>query len=144
MEKFQKYCLSVLLVIICSNISAQISNGSIGTDDCRQLYEIYSQFLNSQDCRPSQGFCVKEKPIYNFAIHHKENAIDLIGKIFSTKEQDNPYKNNIEASFSEKEKHSRLLKNFEKNSKENFFAEILYFKTKVSKIRNKDYLDLIG
>jgi hypothetical protein len=46
MEKFQKYCLSVLLVIICSNISAQVINGSVENEDCRQLYEFYHQILN--------------------------------------------------------------------------------------------------
>lgn len=143
MEKFQKYCLSVLLVIICSNISAQVSNGSTGSDNFRQLYEIYHQFLKSQGCEASQRFCTKEKEGIHFAIHHKQNAIDLIGKFFS-KKQNYSHKNTGRTVFSEKEKHDQLLKNFEKNGEENFFAGILYFKSKVSKIRNKDYLDVIS
>jgi hypothetical protein len=143
MEKFQKYCLSVLLVIICSNISAQVSNGVIESEDCKQLYEIYNQFLN-HDCEASSESCIKENQKPNLAIHQKQNAIDLIGKICSEKYQGNLYKNKIGAGFSEEKKHSLLLKNFEKNSKQNLFAEILYFKTKVSKVRNKDYLELIG
>lgn len=142
MEKFQKYCLSVLLVIICSNISAQTGNGSVESDDCR-LYEIYNQFLN-HECEASQKFCVKEKARPNFAIHQKQNAIDSIGKIFPEKGQNYSYKNKKEADSSEKEKHNLLLKNFEKRSKENLLAEISYFKTKVTKVRNKDYLNLIS
>ncbi len=142
MEKFQKYCLSVLLVIICSNISAQASNGSIENENCR-LYEIYNQFLN-HECKASQEFCVKEKTKHNFAIHHKQNALESIGNIFPERQQNHFYKNKTEADFSEKEKHNLLLKNFEKNSKENLFTEILYFKSKVTKVRNKDYLNLMS
>ncbi|WP_415324501.1 hypothetical protein [Chryseobacterium sp. MMS23-Vi53] len=143
MEKFHKYCLSVLLVIICSNISAQISNGTVESEDCKQLYELYNQILN-HDCEVTRQLCVKENSRHNFAINQKQNAIDLIGKIFPEKAKENPYHNKTGANFSEKEKHSLLLKNFEKNRKDNLFAAILYFKSKVSKIRNKDYLELIG
>ncbi|KIC62462.1 hypothetical protein [Chryseobacterium taiwanense] len=142
MEKFQKYCLSVLLVIICSNISAQINNGSLENEDCR-FYEIYNQFLN-HECEGSREFCVKEKSRSNFAIHQKQNIIDIVGKSLFEKHQYRSCTNKLEANFSEKEKHDLLLKNFEKSSKENFFAEILYFKAKVTKVRNKDYLNLIG
>lgn len=142
MEKFHKYCLSVLLVIICSNISAQISNGSVNSEDCKQLYELYNQFLN-QNCERSQEFCVKQNQGHHFAIHDKQNAIDVFGKP-SGKPQFNSFNNKTGTGFSEKEKHSQLLQNFEKNSKENLFADILYFKTKVSKVRNKDYLEVIG
>ncbi|GAA5092466.1 hypothetical protein GCM10023210_21410 [Chryseobacterium ginsengisoli] len=142
MEKFHKYCLSVLLVIICSNISAQINNGNIESEDCKQLYELYNQILN-HGYDASQEICLKESARHNFAINQKQNAIDLIGKIFSVKQQNNFYHNKAGTDFSEKEKHDQLLKNFEKISKENLFAEILYFKTKVSKVRNKDYLNVI-
>lgn len=143
MEKFHKYCLSVLLVIICSNISAQVSNGTSESEDCKQLYELYNQILN-HDFEASQEFCANEKQVHHLAIHHKGNAADLIGKIFSGKKCYYSYKNKSGVGFSEKEKHLQLLKNFEKASKENLFTEILYFKTKVSKVRNKDYLDIVG
>ena len=39
-------------------------------------------------------------------------------------------------------KYDKALINFEKQSKQNDFAENIYFKSKVAKIRNKDYLDL--
>lgn len=143
MEKFHKYCLSVLLVIICSNISAQISSGTAESEDCKQLYELYSRILN-QDCEDLQKTCTKENPVQNKTISQKHNAIDLIGKIFSNKQKNNFHHDKTGKDFSEKEKHDQLLKNFEKNSRENLFAEILYFKTRVSKVRNKDYLDVVS
>jgi len=143
MEKFQKYCLSVLLVIICSNISAQASNGSIKSEDCKKLYEIYSQILG-HECEISQEFCLKEKSICCFAISHKQNAVDLIEKFFSGKQKESPNKNKFGGDSSEKEKHRQLLKNFENSSKNHLFIAILYFKTKVSKVRNKDYLSVIS
>uniref|UniRef100_UPI0030194BD3 hypothetical protein n=1 Tax=Chryseobacterium sp. VD8 TaxID=3081254 RepID=UPI0030194BD3 len=61
-----------------------------------------------------------------------------------SKQKNNFQQNKAGADFSEKEKHDQLLKNFEKNSRETLFAEILYFKTRVSKVRNKDYLDVVS
>ncbi|SIP89806.1 hypothetical protein SAMN05880574_1026 [Chryseobacterium sp. RU37D] len=143
MEKFHKYCLSVLLVIICSNISAQISNESVDNEDCKQLYELYSRILN-YDCSTSPEFCIKKDSKCHLAIHSRQNAGDIIGKIFPGKPEFNLFKNKEGAVFSQKQKHQQLLMNFEKNSEESVFAPILYFKTKVSKVRNKDYLDVIG
>lgn len=39
-------------------------------------------------------------------------------------------------------KYDQALENFEKQSRYNDFAENIYYKSKVAKIRNKDYLDL--
>lgn len=143
MEKFQKYCLSVLLVIICSNISAQISSGNLRSEDCKQLYEIYNQFLNSKESHALEKIFLNEKSRRKFAISDKQNAIDLLGNIFSKKNKNySHHKTGI--AFSEKERHCQILINFLKESKENIFAEVLYFKSKVSKIRNKDYLDLVA
>ena len=143
MEKFHKYCLSVLLVIICSNISAQISNGTVESEDCKQLYELYNRILD-QGGENLQETCAKENPVQKITMHQKQNAIDLVGKMFSNKQKNNFHHYNTGTNFSEKEKHDQLLKNFEKHGRENFFAEILYFKKKVSKVRNKDYLSSIG
>ena len=85
-----------------------------------------------------------EKQVRNLTIHDKGTAADLIGKIYFGKNCEHSYKNKLERVFSNKERHNQLLKNFEKNSIENIFTEILYFKTKVSKVRNKDDLELIG
>ncbi|AYN00971.1 hypothetical protein [Chryseobacterium sp. 3008163] len=141
MEKLHKYCLSVLLVIVCSNISAHTNNGSIKNIDCKQFYEIYSQFLNC-GFETSKEFCLKEKSTRNFTINHKRNAVDLFGNYILEKQQNNSYHKKSGADFSVKEKHYKILKNFEKQSKQNDFAENIYFKSKVAKIRNKDDLDL--
>ena len=45
-------------------------------------------------------------------------------------------------TYFEQGRYDKALENFEKQSKEYDFAENIYFKSKVSKIRNKDYLDL--
>lgn len=144
MEKFQKYCLSVLLVIICSNISAQISSGNLRSEDSKQLYEIYNQFLNSKESHALEKIFLNEKSRRKFAINDKQNAGDILGNIFSKKNQNYSHHHKTGIAFSEKEKHCQILINFLKESKENVFAEVLYFKSKVSKIRNKDYLDLVA
>lgn len=142
MEKLHKYCLSVLLVIICSNISAQIGNGSLENDDCKQLYRLYHQIL-SQEHEFFGELCISKRSVRNFAIGHKENAIDLIGRGFSEHNQNICFKSKFGGYFvNDHEKHFLLLYYYEKSSKDNLFAGILYLKAKVSKIRNKDYLHL--
>ncbi|WP_346983737.1 hypothetical protein [Chryseobacterium sp. POE27] len=143
MEKLHKYCLSVLLVIICSNISGQATNGSFkNNDDCQQLYRLYSQILNKNH-EVSGGFCVNKRSIRNFAIGYKEKAADLIGRGFPSQNQNSFFKSKFGTDFGNNQKHQLFLYNYEKSSKDNLFARILYFETKVSKVRNKDYLDII-
>jgi hypothetical protein len=141
MEKFHKYCLSVLLVIVCSNISAHTNDESIRNLDYKQFQEIYSQFLN-YEFEVSKEFCLKERSTRNFAMNNKQNAVDLIGNSILEKQQNNSYYKKLGADFSIKEKHHKILENFEKQSKQIDFAENIYFKSKVAKIRNKDDLDL--
>ncbi|KQT22172.1 hypothetical protein ASG31_02180 [Chryseobacterium sp. Leaf404] len=137
MEKFQKYCLSVLLVIISSNISAQVSNGTIKSEDCTQLYEMYSQYLNSKACNALEKKVLNINAKRRLSINDKKNAADILG-----------YKNQhvlypeFENRFSTQEKHHQVLINFFNKNK--YFAEVLDLEIKVSKIRNKDYLDVIG
>ena len=52
------------------------------------------------------------------------------------------YKSAAKTTCFELKNHDKALENFEKQSKVYDFAENIYFKSKVSKIRNKDYLDL--
>lgn len=52
------------------------------------------------------------------------------------------YENTPIVTHFETGKYDKALENFEKQSKVYDFAENIYFKSKVSKIRNKDYLDL--
>lgn len=143
MEKFHKYCLSVLLVIICSNISAQVNNGSLGSDDYKKLCEVYSKFLNSQDCKESHEFCVRKKTVQLNAIHQKHNAVDIVERLSGSHHSDF-HKGNFGLNGFENGKYDKILENFEKNSKQYEFAETEYFKSKVSKIRNKDYLEAIS
>ncbi|WP_157676820.1 hypothetical protein [Chryseobacterium sp. T16E-39] len=140
MEKLHKYCLSVLLVMICSNISAQSKNCSIEKDTYKRLYEVYTQFLSSQDCKES---CLTEKKklIQYHTIHQKQCAGSLID-IHSHK-QSGLFKDKFTGNW-EKEIRFQVLEAFEKQSKEYELAEAFFFKRKVSKVRNKDYLDLIS
>ncbi|SDQ48111.1 hypothetical protein SAMN05421664_1761 [Chryseobacterium soldanellicola] len=144
MEKFHKYCLSVLLVIICSNISAHVNNGTLGSEDYKKLCEVYSKFLNSQNGKESREFCVRKKTIQYNAIHQKQNAAD-IAEIFSGLRHNSGFlKENFGLYGLENGKYDKILENFEKNSKTYSFAETEYFKSKVSKIRNKDYLEKVS
>lgn len=144
MEKFQKYCLGVLLVIICSNVPAQASStGCFENEDCRQLYEWYQHILNP-DCSISQKPCVKKEQKVYLAISRKQHAADLIGTVFCTKVQTHYYHDKAGAELFKKQKHSQALQDFEKSNKAYASNDILYFKAKVSKIRNKDYLMLMS
>lgn len=141
MEKFHKYCLSIFLVIACSNISAHSNSESIKNVDFKQFCEIYNQFLNLERAT-SQEFFLKEKSIQKFVFNYKRNAIDVLGNFTLGNKRDCSYHKKLLVVISQQDKHDRILENFEKQSKQNDFAENIYFKSKVAKIRNKDYLDL--
>jgi len=141
MEKFHQYCLSILLVISCGNISAHSNNESMKNVDFKQFCEIYNQFLKLE-CATSQAFFLKEKSIKKFAVNYKQNAIDVLGNFNLGDHKDNSCHRKFQVIISQQGKHNRILENFEKQSKQNDFAENIYFKSKVAKIRNKDYLDL--
>ncbi|AZA52570.1 hypothetical protein [Chryseobacterium sp. G0201] len=143
MEKFQKYCLSVLLVIICNNISAHVRNGTVESDDCKRLWEVYSKFLGTQDCDQSLEFLVKKKRTDYCVLSKKQKAVDAIGENIFQIQHHNFY-NDFELNYSQKNKHNKNLENFERQIKDYDFVENIYFTTKVSKVRNKDYLDLIS
>lgn len=143
MEKFQKYCLSVLLVIIYNNISAHVKNGTVESDDCKRLWEVYSQFLSSQDCSESVIFLAEAKADHYCSLNQKQKAVDAIGaKSPQAQSHISFYKDSLGLFFIGNAQHNKYLKNFQQQSKGYDFAEYIYFKSKVSKIRNKDYLDL--
>lgn len=143
MEKFQKYCLSVLLVIISTNISAQVSNGTFKNDNCKQLQEFYSRILNSADINALEKARVNVNSRRKFSISYRENADGLLGDfLFNTVQKYTCQ--NYENQLSESTKHNQLLKNFIKSNNRNLQTGNLYFKNKVSKIRNKDYLDTVS
>jgi len=139
MEKFQKYCFGVLLVIIYSNISVQAGKEILQHEDYKEFYQLCSQILESGIESPASAE-IDDISSYR----HKEITGHFTVNIFSGKKQGSVYNNIPEAACLSIEKHSLLLKNFEKQGNENRFAGILYFKTKVSKVRNKDYLSAIG
>jgi hypothetical protein len=142
MEKFHKYCLSVLLVIICSNISAQISCGSVENEDCGILHEFYTTFLSTKNDNTVKSSTV-QKESYE-AIHQRQSAENVIKQAFPEK-QIGKFCNgkSLLTNFGGKE-HIEKLKNSQKTTRENSFAGTVCFKSKVSKIRNKDYLELIS
>ncbi|MDV7696506.1 hypothetical protein N6B72_06185 [Chryseobacterium soli] len=142
MEKFQKYCLSVLLVIIYNNISAQVNNGSIEIDDCKKLYEIYHKFLHTQGCDGTMDFAIQKINAEYTSIGQKQNATDAFAGSISEKRQNSGHNFYLETSGLPNGKHDKVLENFKRQSKEYRFAYHIELKSKVSKIRNKDYLDL--
>ncbi|WP_294249637.1 hypothetical protein [uncultured Chryseobacterium sp.] len=138
MEKFQKYCFGVLLVIIYSNISAQTGKEVLHQERCRVLYQFCSQILESGiESQTSAETSNRSSCGYT------EKA-DSAANILSAKKQGCIYKNKAEAFLPAGTEHALILKNFERKSREQRFARNLYFKTKVSKVRNKDYLSTIG
>ena len=84
------------------------------------------------------------KALCNSAIGQKEKAISLIENQLSKKDHNvglyDYYQ--LGVTYFELNQYDKALENFEKQRKIYDFAENIYFKSKVSKIRNKDYLDL--
>ncbi|KPH11961.1 hypothetical protein [Chryseobacterium sp. ERMR1:04] len=144
MEKFQKYCLSVLLVIICNNISAHVHNGTIESDDCKRLREVYSKFLGTQDYDQVFEFLAKKKTSEYCTLNQKQKVFDAIGETIVPNHHHNFYNDYLGLNYSQRNKHNKNLENFERQNKEYNFVENIYFTSKVSKVRNKDYLDLIS
>ncbi|KPE51463.1 hypothetical protein [Chryseobacterium indologenes] len=234
MEKFQRYYLSFLLLIVYTNTIAQVSCNAVEGEDCKKACELYSWDSDIQVSRaslegvdkavelyPDFSHTYKEKSVpylkngdfvtwrilinqavaldpkrnlgyrgwyriefltdYNEAIQDPEELkkydYDDLGRSKNSnynlnivralsyresdqKEKDktfgnignlSPSKNyfkglyghyQLGVTYFELGRYDQALTNFEKQSKAYEFAENIYFKSKVSKIRNKDYLDL--
>ena len=151
MERFQKYYLSLIFLAVYSQISAQV-NCSIYTDEnCRKACEISNQAGEAQGFALSQMAFDKNgdynlyvaKAICYSALNKKDKAIQTLENLFKTKDYHfglyDYYQ--LGVTYFETAKYDKALENFEKQSKVYDFAENIYFKSKVSKIRNKDYLD---
>ena len=84
------------------------------------------------------------KAICFSALNQKEEAVEILENLFKTKDYNTGLFDyyQLGVTYFELGKHDKALENFEKQSKLYDFAENIYFKSKVSKIRNKDYLDL--
>lgn len=232
MEKFQRYYLSFLLLIVYTNTIAQVNCNAIEGEDCKKACELYNLASDFQGYRASQeGFDKAIELCPDFANAYMEKAVpylkngdfvtwkglidkavtldpkmhlgyrgwckfqflrDYSGAILDLetlkkyypedlgRSQNGDYNLSIVKAMSysalgQKEKaagiierqlatrgyvkgmfdhyqlgvtyfelgkYDKALENFEQQSKEYDFAENIYFKSKVSKIRNKDYLDL--
>ncbi|MCJ8155210.1 tetratricopeptide repeat protein [Chryseobacterium sp. SSA4.19] len=84
------------------------------------------------------------KAICYSALGQKEKAISIIENQLAKKDHNIGFYDyyQLGVTYFEVGKYDKALENFEKQSKQDDFAENIYFKSKVAKIRNKDYLDL--
>ncbi len=232
MEKFQKYYLSLFILVICTNLQAQVNCNTIEGEKCKESCEIsntageFQGFSVSQEALdkaielcPTNDYAIWEKSIPflkrgDFVTWKKliDRAVELNpkmhlgyrawcryqflrdyeGALADFNELEKIYPNNLgysqngdyhlniakgiclsatgkkqeainvfEQQINQKDYHvglydyyqlgvtyfelgnyDKALENFEKQSKIYDFADNIYFKAKVSKIRNKDYLDL--
>ncbi|MBB6333281.1 tetratricopeptide (TPR) repeat protein [Chryseobacterium sediminis] len=232
MEKFQRYYLSFLLLIVYTNTIAQVNCNAVEGENCKKACELYNWASDLQGFAESQeGFdkaielcpdfsrAYMEKAVpylkngdfvtwkilidkavaldpqmhlgyrgwtkfqflrdykgaiqdleelkkyypgdlgrsqnrdYNLdvvkamsysVLGQKEKAAGIIERLLATrgyvKGMFDHYQ--LGVTYFELGRYDKALENFEKQSKEYNFAENIYFKSKVSKIRNKDYLDL--
>lgn len=232
MEKFQRYYLSFLLLIVYTNTIAQVNCNAVEGENCKKACEQYNWASDRQGSRESQGAFDKaislcpdlsssymEKAVpylkngaflawkilidkavavdpkmylgyrgwskFQFfgdykraiqdlgelkkyypdhlgrslngdyhldvvraisysALGQKEKAVGIIENLLVSKGYFKGVYDHYQlgVTYFELGRYDKALENFEKQSKENNFAENIYFKSKVSKIRNKDYLDL--
>lgn len=233
MEKFQKYYLSLLILVVYSNLQSQVNCNVMQSDDCKKACELFNYWGEYQGLRESQegfdkaielcpnfansymeksvpylkrgdfiswkvlidkavnldpakylgyrGWCRYQflrdykgaivdiealekiyptgylgysangdyelhiaKAICYSALGQKDKAISIIENQLAKKEHNvglfDYYQ--LGVTYFELSKYDKALENFEKQSKQYDFAENIYFKSKVAKIRNKDYLDL--
>jgi len=232
MEKFQKYCLSLLIIVVYTNLQAQINCNIIEDEDCKKACEIYNKsgYQGSKESQKdldkaialcpsfSEAFMEKSVPYlkrgnfvtwktlidhavelnpkshlgyrgwckFQFLRDYKGaiSDIEALEKIYPTGylgySSNGDYELHITkamcySALGQKEKaisifenqlartdhnlgtydyyqlgvtyfelgiYDKALENFEKQSKYNDFSENIYYKGKIAKIRNKDYLDL--
>ncbi|MBL1221427.1 tetratricopeptide repeat protein [Chryseobacterium sp. L7] len=232
MEKFQRYYLSFLLLIVYTNTIAQVNCNAVEGENCKKACELYNWASDRQGSRESQeafdkaiGLCpdfsnaYMEKAVpylkngdfltwkilidkavavdpkmhlgyrgwckFQFlgdytgavqdleefkkyypedlgrslngdyhldvvramsysALGHKAKAAGIIEKLLASKGYFKGMYDHYQlgVTYFELGRYDKASEHFEKQSKENDFAENIYFKSKVSKIRNKDYLDL--
>ncbi|KMQ66756.1 hypothetical protein ACM46_04425 [Chryseobacterium angstadtii] len=232
MEKFQRYYLSFLLLIVYTNTIAQVNCNAVEGENCKKACELYNWASDRQGSHESQeafdkaiGLCpdfsnsYMEKAVpylkngdfvtwkilidkavtadpkmhlgyrgwckFQFlrdysgavrdleelkkyypedlgrslngdyhldvvkamsysALGQKEKAAAIIEKALATKGYFKGMYDHYQlgVTYFELGRYDKASENFEKQSKEYDFAENIYFKSKVSKIRNKDYLDL--
>ena len=84
------------------------------------------------------------KGICYSALGNKNKAVQVIENQINKKNYNTGFYDyyQLGVTYFELENYDKALENFEKQKKVYDFAENIYFRAKVSKIRNKDYLDL--
>lgn len=137
MEKFHKYCLGVLLVIICTNVSSQFNVEITKNLQFRSICEFHEDEVLLDDLLVNEAN--KLSPFKRLSFREKASAIDLFGgnsfqkSIFNCVENAELY-----------ELRSCFLVHDNQLNNANVFDEFSYFKIKNSKVRNKDYLDKVA
>lgn len=232
MEKFQKYYLSLLVLVIYSNLQAQVNCNSMQDENCKKACEKYNLASEYQGVFKSQevfdeaielcpdfseiysekavpylkngdfvtwkklidkavkldpkkhlgyrGWCKFQflrdykgalsdfetlekyrpnnigysqngdynlyvaKAICYSALNQKEKGIDVLEHLFRQKDYHFGFYDyyQLGVTYFQIGQYDEALENFEKQSKIYDFAENIFFKAKVSKVRNKDYLEL--
>lgn len=84
------------------------------------------------------------KGICYSALGQKEEAISIFETQLAQKSYEPGFYDYYQfgVTYYQLGKYDKALENFEKQSKYKDFAENIYYRTKIAKIRNKDYLDL--
>lgn len=116
-------------------------NGAIA--DIEALEKIYPTGYLGYSANGDYELHIAKALCYS-AIGQKEKAISIIENQLSKKDHNVGLYDHYQlgVTYFETGKYDKALENFEKQSKVDDFAENIYFRSKVSKVRNKDYLDL--
>lgn len=118
MDKFQKYYLSLLLVVVYTNLAARVNCGSVENEDCKKTCEIFDQISEYQKLLVSQN----------------DSEFTFQNTLFTFK--------NPSESFSLKDKSETfdLLRTTNQNPDSNSIFTI-FFRVCDSRVRNKDTID---
>ncbi|RZJ38722.1 MAG: tetratricopeptide repeat protein, partial [Chryseobacterium sp.] len=116
-------------------------NGAIA--DIEALEKIYPTGYLGYSANGDYELHIAKALCYS-AMGQKEKAISIIENQLSKKDHNVGLYDHYQlgVTYFETGKYDKALENFEKQSKVDDFAENIYFRSKVSKVRNKDYLDL--
>ena len=79
MEKFQRYYLSFLLLIVYTNTIAQVNCNAIEGEDCKKACELYNKASELQGFRESQeGFDKAIELCPDFSNAYMEKAVPYL------------------------------------------------------------------
>lgn len=118
MDKLQKYYISLLLVVVYTNMATQVSCIAEMGADSTITCEIFDSIVST--CSLKANDSTKESEYKTFTSASSKSFICV---------------------SESRIKHTNVLRNFERKYSVSCFEDAFDFKTKVSKIRNKDYLE---